>query len=227
MNLRPLSCDEVRQVDKTAIETFGMSGLVLMENAGRGAAERIAAIVPTNDPITILCGKGNNAGDGYVIARHLERLGRQVTILSIVDLESLSGDAKVNAEIARKADIEINIANSTESLKQPIETAKALVDCLLGTGAQGPLRGLYAEAVRVANASSAMRIAIDVPSGLNVDTGEPGEPTFQAAWTLSFVAEKIGFTRKSAKPFVGCVGVVSIGIPQKLLDQIQVGTDQQ
>ncbi|TWU34168.1 Bifunctional NAD(P)H-hydrate repair enzyme Nnr [Novipirellula aureliae] len=220
MNRTRLTSDQVRAVDRRAIEDYGMSGLVLMENAGRGAAEVIHRITSADKPIAILCGKGNNAGDGYVIARHLELLGHLVRVVSIVDIESLSADAAVNANIAIKSHLPIRVARDLETLTRQIADAAVLVDCVLGTGAKGAPRGFFGEAIRAANDVDAIRVAIDVPSGLDADTGEPSDPTFRANLTLTFVAEKIGFGNETAKPFIGNVEVIPIGVPQKLLLEV-------
>ncbi len=150
MQLPPLTRDQVRRVDQIAIEDFAMPGIVLMENAGRGASEVIDRIA-REGLVAILCGSGNNAGDGYVIARHLQLLGRPVRIVSVVDPDSLSGDAGINATIARKARIEIRRVESLEDIDASIADSTTVVDALLGTGAKGPPRGLFAEAVRAAN----------------------------------------------------------------------------
>ena len=134
MKLPALSRDQVRQVDKIAIEQYGVPGIVLMENAGRGAAAMIDQIAKPGR-IVILCGSGNNAGDGYVIARHLQLAGRQVRVVSIVDLESLSGDAKTNAMIVQKSGIEIRVATRAAEISESIGDAATIVDGLLGTGA--------------------------------------------------------------------------------------------
>ena len=220
MKLPPLSRERVRQVDRIAIEQFEIPGVVLMENAGRGAAEVIQAVAPTGR-IAILCGKGNNAGDGYVIARHLDLLDRELTLISIVDPDRLSGDAAVNAKIAQKADLDLRIATSREELSLALAGAGVIVDCLLGTGAEGKLSEPFSTAVTEANALSASRIAIDVPTGLDCDTGEANEPTFRADHTVSFVAEKAGFRQKNANDYVGVLHVVGIGVPRKLLEQFR------
>lgn len=222
MKIPPLSREQVRQVDKIAIETYGIPGVVLMENAGRGAAEIIDRLAPPG-PIVILCGSGNNAGDGYVVARHLQLSGRQVRIVSIVPLDSLRGDAGVNAAVADKAEIEIVLAGSAAQVNAALFGAATVVDGLLGTGARGPLRGLMAEAVAAANGCDALRIALDIPTGLDCDTGDAGEPTFRADHTLSFVAPKIGFEKENADDYVGVVHVVGIGVPRKLLSESVLG----
>lgn len=203
-----------------------MSGLVLMENAGRGAAERINTLLPAtgNLPTTrpmILCGQGNNAGDGYVIARHLQLLGQDVEILSVVELCKLSGDAAANAAIAVRAEIPIRVITDPERLAAAIRPAPALIDCLLGTGAQGDLREPYRTAVQAANGADPFRIAIDVPTGLDCDSGVPGKPTFQADHTITFVSSKIGFAQPEAEASIGQLHIIGIGVPRKLLVTIQ------
>lgn len=214
--------DEVRQVDQVAIEQFGMLGLVLMENAGRGAAERIAAFCSPNATVCLLCGAGNNGGDGYVIARHLQLLGHPVRIVSLVPLEKLSGNADANARIARKSGLPITVAENEDMLGHLIRDGECLVDCMLGTGATGEPRGLYGDAIRLANSRSGQRIAIDVPSGLDCDTGRPATTTFRADLTITFVAAKDGFRSADAKPWVGKLEVIGIGVPKMLLDRFGI-----
>jgi NAD(P)H-hydrate epimerase len=220
MIVPPLSRDQVRNVDKVAIDQYGIPGIALMENAGRGAAEIIDRIASAG-PIVILCGPGNNGGDGYVIARHLELSGRDVCIVSVAELQRLSGDAETNARIATEAEIGITVAADRDQLKRALASASTIVDCLLGTGSQGPLRGIYADAVMLANEmNNALRIAIDIPTGLDCDTGVAADPTFKADHTITFVAKKIGFEKENADDYVGVVHQVGIGVPAKLLREI-------
>lgn len=239
-----LSRDSVRRVDQIAMDRFGMSGLVLMENAGRGCAESIAAIIreitvgematvtPSPQlPVTILCGKGNNAGDGYVIARHLQLLGIAVTLVPLAAIDDLSGDARVNAEIAQKSGIPIVSEPAAEELQRLLFTSGVIVDCMLGTGAQGTPREPYANAIRLANHADAIRVAVDIPSGLDCDSGQcaanaKGEAdagtVFHADHTLTLVARKLGFNRSPQSSSLGKIQVISIGIPQRLLDEIAI-----
>lgn len=220
---------QVRHVDRVAIERYGIDGLVLMENAGRSVAEWIARNLPPGD-VCILCGRGNNGGDGYVIARHLEleydRLASErggalpattVRVVSVVGPEGLTGDAAANHRIARLSEIPIRVATDSESLRDAIGTPDLIIDCLLGTGASGDPRGAIADAIRLANDSPARRVAIDLPSGLDCDTGVAGEPTFRAEATLTLVAAKVGFRQAVAEPWLGRVVVLPIGIPLALL----------
>lgn len=219
MKLPPLTRAQVRRVDQVAIAEYAIPGIILMENAGRGAAEVIDRVAKEG-LVAILCGAGNNAGDGYVIARHLQLKGSPVRIVSLVDHDRLSGDAGINAAIAKNARLEIRHAQTADEIEQSIADAVTLVDALLGTGAKGPPRGLFAEAVRVANAHRGLRIAIDLPTGLDCDSGFAHEPTFRADHTVTFVARKVGFDHDQAGTFVGEVWEVGIGVPQRLLEEI-------
>jgi NAD(P)H-hydrate epimerase len=220
---------QVRNVDRIAIERYGISGLVLMENAGRSVAEWIARNLPPGD-VCILCGKGNNGGDGYVIARHLELefdrmasfLGdampaTMVRVVSVVEPEALSGDAAINHRVARLSQIPILIVTDTASLRAAIGQPDLLIDCLLGTGASGDPLGIFADAIGLANDLPTRRVAVDVPSGLDCDSGVAGEPTFRAEATLTLVASKVGFRQAAAEPWLGQVVVLPIGIPRFLL----------
>ena len=220
MKLRPLSRAEIREVDRIAIEDYAIPGMVLMENAGAGAAAIIDQLQPTGK-IVILCGKGNNAGDGYVIARHLELGDRDVSLVSIVPLDSLVGDAAANLEIARRSQLSICLVNTKAEIEAELASADVLVDCLLGTGARGLLRGLFADAVNAANERTCLKVAIDVPTGLDCDTGDSHEFAFRAEHTITFVAPKIGMVLPHARQFVGEIHVVSIGAPRKVLESFQ------
>ncbi|MFG0263851.1 MAG: NAD(P)H-hydrate epimerase [Rhodopirellula sp. JB055] len=213
----PMTCERVREIDRVAMEQFQMPGIVLMENAGRGAAERIDQISPGGN-VLILCGKGNNGGDGFTIARHLQLAGREVTILAMASVDELHGDAAIQAKIAEAAGIEIQVLGDTAT-KTFLPAADIIVDGLLGTGAKPPLRGRFVDVVESANAASAVRIALDIPTGMDGDTGETGEPTFHADHTLTFAAPKVGFAKQDAARFTGQVHVISIGVPLKLLRQ--------
>jgi NAD(P)H-hydrate epimerase len=219
MRLPPLTRDQVRRVDQVAIQEFGIPGIVLMENAGRGAADVIQRVAP-DGRISILCGSGNNAGDGYVIARHLQLTDREVRLISIVPLESLSGDAAVNAQIAVKSRLEIHVVTSRREIDDLLDDSSTIVDALLGTGARGAPRGLFADAVLAGNEAEALRIAIDLPTGMDCDTGFANEPTFRADQTITFVARKIGFDAIGAEAYLGTIWEIPIGVPRCLLEDI-------
>jgi NAD(P)H-hydrate epimerase len=213
-----LTRDEVRDVDRRAIEEYGLPGVVLMENAGRGCAELI-----NGGPVVICCGKGNNGGDGYVIARHLENRGIAVEIVSVCPISDLKGDARINADVAVKAGFRITVASEPrdwQSLQERLRRPKWVVDSLLGTGFAGELREPYQTAIRTVNSSSDSGrkvLAVDVPSGLDVDSGLPAAECIKADVTATFVAMKPGFFLETAKPFLGQVHVIDIGVPLSLL----------
>jgi NAD(P)H-hydrate epimerase len=216
-----LSREEVREVDRRAIEDYGLPGVVLMENAGRGCADLIDA-----GPVVICCGRGNNGGDGYVIARHLDNRRLPVEIISVCGVDELGGDARIHAEVAARAGISITVAREPEAWRGAegrLRGASWVVDALLGTGFQGALREPYGTAIRTVNSSlgSAARVlSVDVPSGLDVETGRPAAECIQAHVTATFVAMKRGFLEASARPSLGRVEVIDIGVPRGLLTSL-------
>jgi NAD(P)H-hydrate epimerase len=216
MSVRHLTRVQVRSVDKIAIEHFGFSGLVLMENAGRGCADLLSNQRPSG-LVGILCGKGNNGGDGFVIARHLALRGQDALIVLLTDPDSLQGDALANYLLAQECGLKIicfeKDDNMVEFLDIHLEGAEWLVDAMLGTGTTGSPREPLAAAIRWCNQQECRRLAVDLPSGLDCDSGEATEPTFQADLTATFVARKIGFDNPAAAQFLGEVSVLDIGVP--------------
>jgi len=227
-----LNREQSRRVDVLAVEKYGMTGLVLMENAGRNAASFIQALLErgtpgTVRPITICCGKGNNGGDGFVVARHLDANQVPVKVLLFCDPATLTGDAAANYEIIRRAGLPIEVfAEPAEAfdkarLSTRLAGSEILVDALLGTGSHGEPRPPLDVVIDAINAvSDARGIAIDIPSGLDCDTGEPANHTIRADHTLTFVARKRGFLKDSAQPYLGTVHVLDIGVPRKLLEEL-------
>lgn len=220
--MRTISFQQSREVDRVAIEDWGMSGLVLMENAGRNVAERLASLY-SGKRFLILCGKGNNGGDGFVIARHLQLLDCYSQIIALTShLETLSPDASVNANIARLAEIPMRFVEqeSIETLDAHFDECDVIVDCLLGTGVTGGLREPIRSFVLRANQSDATRIAVDVPTGWPVDDLDP--VVIQADRTLTFVAAKDGMEDVQSATCLGELEVISIGVPRKLLQQLGI-----
>ena len=212
---------QVREVDRRAIEQYGISGLVLMENAGRGCADKLCQL-GVSGPVVICCGRGNNAGDGFVIARHLDLRGREVRVLLFCDPSDLRGDAAANFSILAKCDVPVNVVSAWEETSWESELADAqwIVDALLGTGSRGHPRPPLDRVIQHLNQQQALRLAVDLPSGLDCDTGEPAPATFRADHTCTFVAPKIGFSSPSAAEFLGRVHVLDIGAPRKLIDEV-------
>ncbi len=225
--MKALTREQIREIDRAAIEDYGIPGVVLMENAGRNAAKLIADYFPTwsnpKEPqasacatpgkhvVCIFCGPGNNGGDGFVIARHLSIAGFRVEIVLLADAERLTPDTRINQDIARKMRISIH-SFSVEQAEDLIGRAQVVVDAMLGTGFAGQVRPPMDRAIELINAADhALKVAVDVPSGLDCNTGEPAAATIRADLTVTFVAPKVGFA--SAAEYTGKVLVADIGAP--------------
>jgi NAD(P)H-hydrate epimerase len=223
---RTLTREQIREVDRIAIEELGIPGVVLMENAGRNAAERVADRVRTSRAkrVVIFCGPGNNGGDGFVIARQLANAGIEVRVYLAGDPERLSPDCAVNHDIACKMGIGIELIDSGSSAERAaagLSPEDVVVDALLGTGFGGEVREPTATLIHSLNeATKAATVAVDVPSGLDCNTGRPANATVKADLTVTFVAAKVGFTRPEAQPYVGQIFACGIGAPPTLIDRV-------
>ncbi len=217
--MQALTREQIREIDRRAIEEYGIAGVVLMENAGRNAAELIRAnLKQTDQPaaVCILCGRGNNGGDGFVVARHLFNAGLKVEIILFADPGKLAPDARVNHDIAHKMEIPIRPFVESDAVAC-VSRAQVVIDALLGTGFSGKVRPPLDRAIELFNsADHALKVAIDVPSGLDCDTGQPAAATVRADLTITFVAPKVGFA--SAADYTGKVLVADIGAPRTLLN---------
>ena len=234
MPLRPLTRDEARSIDQRAMDEYGIPGVVLMENAGRNAARIIAdRYAGLNRPVCVVCGKGNNAGDGFVIARVLAATGYMPTVIRTSDPEALSNDARFNFGLLRNSGIECVALgiDRPDDLAGRLNGYDIIVDALIGTGLRGSLGGRLAEIARCINDAKANRsdskvVSIDIPSGLDCDLGTAGDanqPTcVKADLTITFVAKKIGFDNPIAAEFLGEVVVAEIGAPEALLRDYQI-----
>ena len=209
---------QARQLDRRATDEFGMASVMLMENAGRGAADCLCQL-GIDGPVIVCCGAGNNGGDGYVVARHLDLRGYQVRVLLLVDPGNLTGDAALNYRVLDKSGVPIRRA-APDELGQEWAGGAWIVDALLGTGARGKPRPPLDRAIDQINAQPAPVLAIDVPSGLDCDTGAAAEHTVRAAHTCTFVASKPGFDAAGAQAYTGQVHVLDIGAPRKLVEDV-------
>jgi NAD(P)H-hydrate epimerase len=201
---------EVRQYDADAIAR-GVPGIVLMENAGRGVADWMMEI-GVHGPVAIVCGKGNNAGDGFVIARQIQSRGCDVRMIMLFDSESLTGDAAIAWKAMEALPIPRTLFDGDEtSLKKTLVDCDWIVDAMLGTGMTGEMREPFVSAIRAVNSHRGKKtMAVDLPSGLDCDTGVPSEPTAVATHTATFVAMKIGFAESVARTHLGEVRVIDI-----------------
>lgn len=218
-----LTPEQCRAFDQYLIQQNGIPGTILMENAGRGCAEQILQHhrATSNEPLraSVLCGGGNNGGDGFVLARHLINASAKVTVVLFAELQRYTGDAKIMLDSLAPLQPNITHWDEIQSAAQA-ETAIGTIDnqlchwcidALLGTGVRGPLRPHIAQAVATANRLSLKRFAIDVPTGLNPLSGQPGGSVFKADFCGTFVATKSGFQNPTAKNYLGGVSVIDIG----------------
>jgi NAD(P)H-hydrate epimerase len=223
---------EVRELDRVCIEELGLPGVVLMENAGRGATEVILAELAPVRRALCLCGAGNNGGDGFVVARHLAEAGVEVLLVESAPPDRLSPDAAVFREVAARLGLPSLSVRGGEELRRlggGSETFDLLVDGLLGTGLVGgalrePAAGLLA-ALGALRARWGSRVcALDCPSGLDVDSGEHAPEALPADLTCTFAALKPALVRPV--PLAGRVRVVPIGAPRLALERVRErGTD--
>ncbi len=209
-----MSRQQVKEVDRRAIEQFGVPGIVLMENAGRGVAELLLAL-GIRGPIVICCGKGNNGGDGFVIARHLFNRHISVRVVLFCRPDDLSGDAAINCNIVQKMSIPLEIC---ENHGDPVilPSSEWIVDALFGTGLRGAVRPPLDRVIEAINNAPARVLAVDIPSGLDCDTGDAVGPAVRADHTATFVAMKTGYANPDAQQYLGLVHVIDIGAPRQL-----------
>ncbi len=210
-----LTREQARAVDQHAINVLGLPGIVLMENAGLNAAAAVLDLLdlaldlsPSDARVLVVCGGGNNGGDGYVLARHLSIWGASVSCLAVKPVEALTGDAAIAAGAALGIGVPV----------QPwaagaMPEADLIVDALLGTGFTGQVREPVLSAIREINASPALRVALDLPSGMDCDTGRVLSEAVRADLTVTFVDHKAGFAAADAGAWLGRVVVADIGVP--------------
>ena len=217
---------EVRELDRRAIDGFGVPGVVLMENAGRGCAELLTRLNPERAPTVILCGPGNNGGDGFVIARHMDNAGWPVKVHIVAKHNRQAGDADINFDILYTSGIEFT-QYRPDYFDQPhrdlflrqYEKAGWVVDALFGNGLTRALGTPFDWLTGIVNESGKPVLAVDIPSGLDCDTGEPLGPCVKATHTATFVAPKRGFLNPASKAWTGEVHVIDIGAPRVLVDE--------
>jgi hydroxyethylthiazole kinase-like uncharacterized protein yjeF len=214
-----MSRDEVRAFDAWAINELGIPGVVLMENAGRSCAgfirEKLAGV--TRPKVCIFCGTGNNGGDGYVIARHLLNSGFEVVVVVCGRRSKVKGDAKINLDILEKLgqpieQLNLDDGDIPERVKTFAAGACLLVDGIFGTGLSGQLGDEYKQLIESINAQGIPILAVDIPSGLDCDTGEPLGAAVRASYTVTFAAVKKGFVAAKANAYTGEIFVASIGV---------------
>lgn len=211
-----VTAKQIQRLDDVAINTFGIPSVVLMENAGR---EVFLEIVRRKSPeqVCVVCGMGNNAGDGFVVARHLLDAGIRVNVLLVGYPDKLKKDALLNYQLARRLRVPIYAVNKiTAKYRQMLSEADITVDALFGVGLNRALKGVFADIVEEMNSSAKRVIAVDIPSGLDATTGAVHGCCVKAQQTITFSYPKKGFQLKQGPKMIGRVKVVDIGIPQSV-----------
>lgn len=215
-----LSRAQMRAFDKHAIEACGVPSVVLMENAGRGATDVLVRELLEGDPegaeVVVVCGTGNNGGDGLVIARHLMVRGANVAVFLVGDVHKISADARANLDAWRGLGgsvHELALGEPLGVLSEAMADADAVVDALFGTGLDRPIEGYQAEVIRAMNVTAAPRFAVDLPSGLDADTGGTLGVAVFAQATATFAHHKLGLLTPGGARLAGIVHVVDIGVP--------------
>jgi len=221
--MRVLTAAQMRSVDRRTIEDFGVPGVVLMENAGRGAADILCAEYASlkPGPVLILCGKGNNGGDGYVVARYLCNRGWQVDTLVLAEPRQVAGDAGINLRALQSLGTSIEFAADEASLTSCLEGCRPaiVVDALFGTGLNSELRGTAVAAVSWINSFQGPVLAIDIPSGVDASSGRELGCGVNANLTATFAAPKVGHLVHPGCQLSGKLRVIDIGVPPKLLEE--------
>lgn len=220
---RPLiaSTGQMRDLDSTAIRDYGIPGAVLMENAGRETVRIMEICLPALDAglVTIVAGKGNNGGDGFVTARHLHNRNVPVEVVLLGKLEELKGDARLNADIAARMGIPVTEIREATGLEDVIWQSDVIVDAIFGTGLTKPAGGLYARAVEAINDSDAFVVSIDIPSGLNADTPAVTGPAVRADLTVTYGLTKPALVLFPSAEYAGQVVVVDISLPRPAVER--------
>ncbi len=219
----------MQAVDSYAINECGIPGIVLMENAGIRCVDILLKRFPDclKKKITVVVGKGNNGGDGFVIARHLFNKGANVQVLLIGERSSLKNDARVNADSAANIGIQINEINETniKSCRHTLNHSQLIIDAIFGTGFNKAASGIYEKIIEIVNESKKTVVAIDIPSGIDSDSGQFIGPNINASMTIVLALFKRSHWLFPAADAMGELELADIGIPQKAIDSIPINVN--
>jgi hydroxyethylthiazole kinase-like uncharacterized protein yjeF len=220
--MKILNADQMRNIDRRATERFGVPSIVLMENAAIAVVDAIFAHYPESERVAIVCGIGQNGGDGFAVARHLENRGVVPIVIICGDRAKIAGDARTNLLICERLGVpiyEIRDGDGIETALAHAADADLLVDALFGTGLNRAPSGIYADVIRGIAELRIPVLAIDLPSGANASSGEPFEPCIQAEVTVTFAAPKLCHVFEPAALYCGEVIVADISIPDVAVEE--------
>ena len=219
-----LTREEMRELDRKAIEEYKIPGIILMENAGRNVAEEVLQMIddPHQAKVAILCGKGNNGGDGFVVARHIHNHGISVDVFLVAKISDIlkDGDAGTNLQILLNMKIsvkEILDISGVNSILNELNNYNILVDALFGTGLSGDVREPFKTLIDGVNNLNKPIVSVDIPSGLDSNTGKILGAAIKATKTVTFAAAKKGFYLGEGTSYTGNVTVTDISIPKDLI----------
>ncbi|MCF7874042.1 MAG: NAD(P)H-hydrate epimerase [Candidatus Omnitrophica bacterium] len=219
--MNAITAGQMKKVDKAAMDEFGIPSLILMENAGRAAADiAYKMLIDKKGKVICICGKGNNGGDGFVCARHLINKGINILVFLTCSRDRLKGDAKINFSILEKIKVpiyELTKKDDFTDLKNEIINSQLVVDAIFGIGITGKIKEPYSEIIETINKNKNETLALDIPSGLDATDGVPLGKCIKANRTATFAAPKTGLVTKEGPEFCGEVIVVDIAIPKQLL----------
>lgn len=226
--MKAVTSAQMRALDDAAIQHTGIPGVVLMENAGLRVVELVEKKFPTVEglDVVVLCGKGNNGGDGFVIARHLANAGARVRVFTTADSDEVEGEAAVHRAIAEDAVLSVTDIRATtgmESFTQSLERCGLVVDAMLGTGISGEVRGVVRQVIEELSGCRAPTVAVDIPSGIDSDTGNVCGAAVSARWTVTFALPKVGLLIYPGAAYCGEVWLGDIGIPAALVHDPAIG----
>src|SRR5712675_892 len=216
--MRVLNSAQMREADRRTIEEIGIPSLVLMENAGRQVVAAIEAVHADllEGRVAVLCGRGNNGGDGFVVARTLVQRGVEVSVFLVGLVSEVRGDARINLEILGRLGltiVEIADSQAWELHFSEVGDCSLIVDAIFGTGLNAPIAGFIESVVTDVNASGIPVVAIDLPSGLSADSPDPIGPSIEAALTVTLAAPKLPLVLPPAEIHAGDIVIADIGIP--------------
>lgn len=225
--MKVVTAEIMQKLDRRTIEEAGIPGMVLMENAGRGTVREILASYPDirKGRVAILAGRGNNGGDGYVIARYLINRGVWVKVFLLAEHSKVRGDARLNLDILLKMNasiVEVTDHDVWKAVLPELEGYQLIVDAIFGTGLRSDITGLIKAIVNDINSLPVPKVAVDLPSGLHADTGNVLGACVKAERTLTFALPKRGLLLYPGVDFTGRLKVVDIGIPSYLLNEEEI-----